>query len=115
MCRRMIAVAALLLLAACPAPGEGSKAERGYRRAAPVIAALARYRGETGTYPDSLARLAPRWIAADALEPPVQPEYPFSYMRTDDGYLLTFRYAGPGMNDCMYSQPPGKWKCGGHF
>jgi hypothetical protein len=116
--RGLVGVAALLsltLLVACPAPGEGPKAERGYRRAAPVIAALARFRGETGAYPESLAQLAPRWIAAGALEPPVQPAWPFEYQRTYDGYLLTFRYSGPGMNDCTYAQPPGKWRCGGRF
>lgn len=109
--------AALLLglAAACTPPGKGPKAERGYRRSAVVIEALARYRAARGDYPDSLAQLAPRWIAPAALEPPVQAPYPFEYMHTDDGYLLTFRYSGPGMNDCEYSQPPGKWRCGGHF
>lgn len=35
----------LLLLGAClgPDPGQGEKAERGYRRAAPVIAAIEAY------------------------------------------------------------------------
>lgn len=110
-----MAPAALLLLAACPKPGEGPKAERGYRRAAPVIQALARYHASRGDYPDSLGLLAPRWIAASALAAPVQPEYPFEYTHTYQGYLLTFRYTGPGMNECTYSQPPGTWKCGGHF
>jgi len=113
-----ISIALLLVpLAACPGPppGKGPKAARGFQRSAAVTAALDRYHDETGRYPARLGDLAPRWIAPAALEPPVQPQYPFEYLSTGDGYLLTFRYSGPGMNDCEYSQPPGEWKCGGHY
>ena len=112
------AMLAIAFLTGCwPAPGKGAKAERGYRRAEPVIAALERHRQQTGSYPDSLAQLAPRWLPPSALVPPAreQERYPLEYARTDGGYHLGFRYAGPGMNECEYWQPPGKWQCRGRF
>lgn len=112
------AVLGATLLAGCwPAPGKGAKAGRGYLRAQPVIAALARYRADTGSWPDSLAQLTPRWLSPAALVPPTRPQehYPFEYQRTRDGYRLRFRYVGPGMNECDFQQPPGSWECGGRF
>src|SRR3954470_14831973 len=54
LCRPWPALWMAIAFAACDPPGKGPKAERGYRRSAPVIAALDRYRAEHGQYPDSL-------------------------------------------------------------
>lgn len=103
-----------LLLAGCPAPGAGPRAERGYRFGAPVIDALERHLQARGTYPDSLPQLVPAFLPASALREP-QPGYPFQYRRTPDGYALTFRYTGPGMNHCTWTPRSRKWDCGGYF
>lgn len=109
-------LAITLLLGGCTPPGKGPAAERGYRRSAPVIAALERYRAQHGAYPDSLAALVPGFLADSALRVPdrERERYPLGYRRTVDGYELTFRYAGPGMNTCTYT-PAARWKCGGYF
>lgn len=109
--------AAVVALGGCPAPGEGPRAERGYRRSAPVIAALERYRGARGTYPDSLRQLVPAFLPDSTLRVPDRnrERYPLDYRRTPDGYVLTFRYTGPGMNACAYTSAPAEWKCSGYF
>jgi hypothetical protein len=93
---RGAAFGALLVGAWCDAPGEGPKAERGYRRAAPVIAALARFRADHGQYPDSLPQLVPAYLPAAALAVADAPQerYPLGYRRATDQYELSFRYAG---------------------
>jgi len=108
---------AAISLTACPAPGEGPKAARGYERARPVIEALGRYREQRGEYPDRLERLVPEFLAADALGMPDAPQerYPLDYAREDTSYVLTFRYAGPGMNHCRYRPGEARWRCGGYF
>lgn len=106
-----------LLLGACPGPGAGPVAERGYQRGAPVIAALERYRGERGTYPDSLRQLVPSFLPDGALRVPDRnrERYPLQYRRTAEGYELAFRYSGPGMNTCRYAPSTARWKCNGYF
>lgn len=108
---------AMLLLPACDPPGKGPKAERGYRRADPVISALAAYRDAHGSYPAALAELVPRYLPAQALAVPrrEQEAYPLEYTRTANGYELSFRYVGPGMNECTHRVPPGAWECEGYF
>ena len=112
---------ALLTLAgtACwgPAPGQGDKAERGYRRAEPIIAALDSFRNTRHTYPHSLAGLVPRWLPGSALAPPrrSQENYPWVYTRSDTAYSLEFRYVGPGMNECVYTVPHRRWSFAGRF
>ena len=118
--RALPAVAAVgmaFALAACDPPGKGPKAERGYRRSAPVIAALDRYHAEHGQYPDSLRMLVPGFLPDSALRlPEREPErYPLEYGRTREGYDLTFRYTGPGMNDCTWHADTRKWACSGRF
>jgi hypothetical protein len=114
---RSSTAALLLLLAACPAPGEGPKAARGRERAAPVIQALQRYREAHGAYPDSLAILVPDFLPDSALRTPIaeQESYPLEYSREPSGYVLTFRYVGPGMNYCRYRPERPRWECGGYF
>src|SRR5690348_7641586 len=101
-----------MLVLACDPPGKGPAAERGYRRSAPVIAALERYRQARGAYPDSLPMLVPEFLPASALAVPEpgREHYPLEYRATPGGYQLTFRYAGPGMNDCTYTSHDARWK-----
>jgi hypothetical protein len=111
---------ALLLpfaITACDDPGEGPKAARGYARAAPVINALETFRRLLRRYPDSLTDLVPVFLPATALAVPTGPQehYPLQY-RTDSGeFTLTFRYVGPGMNECSFSTPARKWNCSGYY
>lgn len=106
----------VLILTACDAPGHGPKAESGYRRAAPIIAALDSFARDSGFYPPTLEALVPGYLTGDALEIPEQDQeaYPFEYSRADSSYRLTFRYAGPGMNQCDF-QPSTRWTCSGLF
>jgi hypothetical protein len=112
-------VAPLLLgLGMCGVPaGRGVHAEAGYRRAAPAIAALARFRAERGHYPDSLSQLVPAYLPASALAVPDHPQasYPLAYRPAPDQYALTFRYVGPGMNECTYRPGAASWDCSGHY
>jgi hypothetical protein len=103
-----------LLLLACTPPGRGPRAARGYRLAAPVIDALERHHQAHGAYPDSLPRLVPAFLPDSALRGP-QTGYPLEYRRTPDGYELTFRYTGPGMNHCTWTPRTRVWDSGGHF
>jgi hypothetical protein len=103
-----------LLLLACTPPGKGPRAERGYRFTAPVIHALERHLQARGAYPDSLPQLIPTFLPDSALREP-QEGYPFQYRRTPDGYALTFRYTGPGMNHYTWTPRSRSWECGGHF
>lgn len=96
------------------APGEGEKASRGYRLAAPLIAALEGYRSINGRYPDSLELLVPSLVQE---LPPTQrsdQEGGIEYFRTERAYVLRFRYSGPGTNSCEY-KPQENWKCYGAY
>jgi len=107
--RRGVVLVALLL-GGCPRPGEGCKADAGYRRAAPVIAALARYHQARGSYPATLHELTPDWLAA--------PPQSLQYVRREDRYQLTFSYTGPGVNHCTYdpgTTAPKPWQCRGYY
>ena len=107
----------LLCLAGCEKPGEGPKAARGFRRTAPLIAALAAYHTQHRSYPKTLQQLVPRHLPAASLRPPLAPEqpFPFEYRRTPDGYRLGFRYQGPGMNVCTYRSGSGRWTSHGYY
>ena len=103
-------------LIACPAPGEGAKAARGYQRAEPILAALDRYHTAMRGYPLSLEALVPQYLDSLALVPPkALQEYPFEYARSDTSYELSFRYVGPGMNRCTYRSAARKWICNGYL
>jgi hypothetical protein len=115
-CARLLGLALVLLSLGCPRPGEGRKAEAGYRRAAPIIAALERYRSERGSYPDSLASLPPEWLPEELRGS--APRYGLHYERKDDRYELTFSYGGPGINHCTYdpaAPEARRWSCGGYY
>jgi hypothetical protein len=123
----------VLTIAGCPPPGKGAAAERGYRRAAPIVSALEDYRAAHGKYPEELMALVPSHLSVDTLddfvcagdEPARCPENveilrrvteaaPYHYRRSDDGYSLSFDYTGPGTNTCVFS-PHTKWKCDGAY
>lgn len=113
--RRFLAILLLMLLS-CRSPGHGPKAERGYHRAEPVIAALEAFARDSGRYPRSLEALVPGYLDRDALAVPGQAQeaYPFEYAIADSTYRLSFRYVGPGMNRCTF-HPVTNWACTGHF
>jgi hypothetical protein len=103
-------------VAGCPAPGKGAKAERGFRRAAPVIAALQAYHRDSANYPRYLIQLVPGYLADSALSKPKRSdEYSLEYNLDSSGYRLRFRYAGPGMNRCEYASRADEWRCSGLF
>jgi len=102
----------LAILAGCPPPGQGRAAETGYRRSEPIIAALDRFRAVHGAYPGALSELD---VPVEVLQPPLGPgQGPWEYRSERDSYELTFRYAGPGMNRCVYS-PEKHWQCHGYY
>jgi hypothetical protein len=82
-------------------PGKGPRAEQGFGDAAPFIAALESHHRAHGDYPATL----------DELE---LPSTEMIYERVGPSYTLTFRYAGPGMNTCIYS-PRNGWSCSGYY
>src|SRR5438093_6303902 len=82
---------------ACPAPGKGPKAARGYAQAQPIINALAAYHRAHNEYPGDVSTLVPGYLDAVAFHAPI------AYRRlTSDDYEVSFRYVGPGRNDCTY-------------
>ncbi len=112
-CLYLVVLAALLLLAACAKPGEGAKADAGYKLAAPVIDALQTYHALEGRYPAALDALVPVYL--DTL-PRETVTGPLQYKLASDGsgYELSFRYTGPGMNVCTY-KPDASWRCYGYY
>jgi len=105
-------VLALVCVAAfgCPPPGKGAKAERGYAQAEPIISALDAYHRTKKAYPDSLSQLVPDYLAPAAYRAPVE----YRKLQGDD-YDVSFRYSGPGMNECEYRGSSRKWSCSGYF
>src|SRR5712691_11118039 len=101
---------AIAALSGCPAPGKGPKAEAGYQRAAPVLAALEAYHAQHHNYPDSLAQLIAANLAQSTLLTAA-----VEYRHTGDDFQLSFRYFGPGVNDCTYLGSERQWSCSGHF
>jgi hypothetical protein len=94
-----------------PPPGVGPKAEQGYRACAPIIDALARYHVDHGSYPKTLDMLVPTYISEVAH---TAQEIGIDYRLTESSYQLEFRYAGPGMNICVYAPEHG-WHCSGYY
>lgn len=107
----VIVLSSLLAVAACDPPGEGPRAQLGYRMTAPVIAALAGFHAQGHGYPPSLSLLVPKYLSA---VPPAVNGYPLEYALVGASYELTFRYERPGMNVCTYAPERG-WRCYGYF
>ena len=115
--RRWLLAVVLFSTTACPPPGEGVKAERGYKRAGPIIAALERFHADSGHYPSALSALVPAFLADSALAVPTreQERYPWRYTMSGDDYTLQFQYTGPGMNACVYRRSAARWQCSGVY
>ena len=92
-------------------PGEGPKAEAGYKACAPVIDALERYKAEHGAYPETVDALTPDFLPDDLANPE---DVLFTYKNKGESYELQFRYSGPGMNICTYTPETG-WDCIGYY
>jgi len=99
-------------------PGVGARASAGKRRSAPVLAALAEYKKREGAYPHTLASLVPVFLP-DTTLPAIDRflGYPLEYTVSPDLHRFTiqFRYVGPGMNECAWSDTSSTWHCGGYF
>ena len=110
-----LATIPLLYLGMCAMPaGAGRCAADGYRRADPILRALEKYRTRFATYPDSLQQLVPTFLSASALAGP-ESTHPFHLSRVADAFVLSFKYVGPGMNECQYPSKTKKWTCGGSY
>ena len=92
-------------------PGVGPKAEQGYRACGPIIDALAKYKAQHGSYPETLSVLVPTF-GADVSH--ATQDIGVDYRLTASSYQLEFRYTGPGMNICVYT-PEAGWKCSGYY
>jgi hypothetical protein len=94
-----------------PPPGEGPKAETGYKALAPIIEALERYKANHNSYPEKLDTLVPDYLPDLSVEPE---DFQFTYQIEDQSYKLRFNYVGPGMNICTYKPETG-WDCFGYY
>ena len=110
-------------------PGEGRKAETGFRHATPVVAALEKFHQDRGSYPTELNELVPTYLSSEKLLLPsplhagierirstasYNPRM-FSYDKDGDGYSLGFEYEGPGRNYCIYDSKTKAWHSGGYY
>ena len=102
----------LIGLAGCPGPGEGAKAERGYRASEPVLDALARHFDRTGQYPAVLDELL---NVDDGLAAVPRPnDNDLHYTSTGTDFELAFTYTGPGVNHCRTNRAR-HWTCNGYY
>jgi len=104
----------LLATAGCDDPGEGPKAESGYRFCTPIIAGLEDFRRAHAVYPDSLEQLQ-----IDSVRRRLMPRYveDIGYLvdSAKAGYELSFYYSGPGRNVCTYTSGAKAWQCHGYY
>jgi hypothetical protein len=96
-------------------PGTGSRAQTGYRAAAPVIAALEAFHREHGHYPRSLQDLAPKYLDAAATNLDTYYIHGFRYHSAGGSYTVGFRYDAAAINECEYDSRTKKWDCSGYF
>ena len=94
-----------------PPPGEGPKAEAGYKACAPIIDALESYKAEHNSYPETLDALVPDFLPDLSV---TTEDFVFDYRIKGASYEIVFRYAGPGMNICTYTPEIG-WDCIGYY
>jgi len=110
----------IVLIAGCATPGKGQKAESGYALLEPVIRALDKFYEKNGAYPEKLQELVPKYVSK---VPESFDDWPIVYFRETPrsaevtsvkypGYLLSFKYTGPGMNQCFF-RPGEQWDCSG--
>ncbi len=93
-------------------PGKGARAEAGFNSCRPIVEALESYKRDSGNYPGSLSALNPKYL----LEVPTEVNgFPIRYKEDQQrGFVLSFSYTPPGMNECVY-EPANKWKCRGWY
>jgi len=116
-CVLALAVALFVLLQGLfyPPPGVGRFADHGRTVGTPVVDALQRYRAQRGAYPTQLLDLmqidsgATQRILADSMEGRLH----WSYLRTADGYNLSFHYEERASDTCSYTPSAPRWICGG--
>jgi hypothetical protein len=99
-------------------PGAGARATAAKRRGASVLGALAEFKKDQGLYPDSLKALTPHLLSDTSLAAfPRLLGYPLEYTTSSDrrSFSLLFRYTGPGMNWCSWTDTSTAWRCGGYF
>ncbi len=112
--RRPAHAGLLLLLAGCPAPGEGRKAEQARAALDPVLGALRNFHRAEHRYPAALEELVPRFLVQ---LPPSESEQSIHYGYhpvAPDDFQLEFRYGGPGMNVCDATAEK-TWSCYGYY
>jgi hypothetical protein len=98
----------------CETPGKGPVAEEGYRQAAPVIAAIDKFREQHGRYPGKLQELVPHYLSHvrqvatfDSRRGNLQG---FECYPERDQYELAFIYYSRSYeNICMYHSNTKKW------
>jgi hypothetical protein len=125
---RFAALATLLALTGCYAPGVGPRAHGFYSVSPPVMLALSAYYADHDRYPKTLDELVPRYLPRVPTQwdagtrtligwSSLRKSPAFKYERLlARGYVLRFEYAGPGFNVCTYSPTePSKWDCGGYY
>jgi hypothetical protein len=113
----ILSIAMCLMLAGCPAPGEGRNFERARAQAEPVLRAIEAYQRAHKAYPRTLEQLVPEFLAQDALNGHAPgASVGFDY-RSDTPYVYRFalRYSGPGINTCVRDESNAQWQCNGHY
>jgi hypothetical protein len=107
----------VLCSAGCFAPGTGAKAEAWFKKAEPIVIALAQHHAKHNRYPATLGELVPEYLSEQAWRRSdgTQLGDGFSYVPLGQSYELKFTYAGPGTNKCLYRPDASKWECFGHF
>jgi len=115
--KRYTFLASLAILSSCASPGEGPKANAGYKAAEPAIKAIDAYFHLNSAYPSSLEELVPRFISDNDLivVMPGKKTVPLTYRQADDGFELSFSYVGPGTNKCVYQSKNRTWTCHGAY
>jgi hypothetical protein len=93
-------------------PGKGPIAEEWFKRCQPIIDSLENYKTSNHRYPDALSDLVPAYATAVPEEELKQAT--LQYRMQDESYELTFKYYGPGVNNCVY-RPGSKWVCSGYY
>ena len=116
---RVLILSALACIAGCEAPGEGPKADAGRELGAKVLVALGKYRADHRRLPDQLTDLNPKYLdfRPKELGKSDSEGIQFSYRPKPDGtFELSFRYFGPGVNNCHYQYGSSKgWTCSGYY
>jgi len=108
-----VALTSSCSLFAC-GPYKCREAREGRALYAPLVTALEDFRARTGSYPATLPELVPAFIDAIPVSTVADGPTELEYAQSDNGYVLSFRYYGPGANRSAYS-PGSRWSCDGYY